>query len=144
MGPWETEVFLAPIAAYCTSHHLHKGQSWSVPSAVDFPARELWPASHCPLEGDGGATRRICPRLWAAALHAGTQLLPSDPPLTQLCPQRVDGELRYRNSQRNGVGIVYSLITLNKEGPLIGSRPYCLARLGFWEPAEWGACDASR
>lgn len=64
--------------------HLHKGQGWSVPWPVYLPARELWPASRCPLEGDQGAAGWLRPRLWAATLHAGTQLSPSAPPLTQL------------------------------------------------------------
>lgn len=42
--------------------------------------QELRPASCCPLERDKGAAGWLCPRLWAAALHAGTQLLPSAPP----------------------------------------------------------------
>lgn len=80
MGPWETEVFLAPIAAYCTSHRLHKGQGWSVLSAVNLPARELWLASHCPYRGmegrpDGFALRFGLPRC---------MLGPSSYPLTQL------------------------------------------------------------
>lgn len=112
--------------------------------AVDFPARELWPASHCPLEGMEGRPDGFALGFGLPHCMLGPSSYPPTHPSPSSGPQRVDGELRYRNSQRNGVGIVYSLITLNKEGPLTGSRPYCLVRLGFWEPAEWGACDASR
>lgn len=62
MGLWETEAFQAPIAAYCTPHHLHKGLGWSVPSAGYLPAREFWTASCCPLEGGWRGDRMASPK----------------------------------------------------------------------------------
>lgn len=81
------------------SPHLHKGQGWSVPWSVYLPARELWPAPGCPLEGDKGATGWPHPRLWAAALHAGTQLSPSAPPSLSSGLLRVNSELPFQSSQ---------------------------------------------
>lgn len=92
-----------------------------------------------PLSPRGGwrATGLLRPGLWAAALHAGTQLLvKSASPFTQLRPLRVSGELRCLNSRWNGVGTVYSLTTLNKEGTLTWSHiVVSSARLGFW--GQW-------
>lgn len=62
MGLWETEAFQAPIAAYCTPHHLHKGLGWSVPSAGYLPARELGTASCCPLQGGWRGDRMASPK----------------------------------------------------------------------------------
>lgn len=70
-----------------------------MPWSVYLPARELWPASGCPLEGDKGATGWPRPRLWAAALHAGTRLFLRPTLSLSSGPLRVNGELPFLSSQ---------------------------------------------
>ena len=86
-APGRLAAFLAPIAAYCTPYHLHMG--WKGPECDLSCLSPIKSALACiPLsrEGDGGATGWLRPRLWAAALHAGTQLL-SLPPIPSPLPQ---------------------------------------------------------
>ena len=85
-APGRLEAFLAPIAAYCTPYHLHMG--WKGPEC-DFgclsPSKSALACIPLSRDGDGGATGWLRPLLWAAALHAGTQLLSlPPPPLPQL------------------------------------------------------------
>lgn len=76
MGPWETEAFLGPHCCLpCPSPPARGMDRAGAPPRLSTTQQEkLWPTSRGHLAGDAGAS----PRLWATALHAGTQLLPSD------------------------------------------------------------------
>lgn len=77
------------------------------------PARELWPASRCPLEGDEGR----CLARGFGLLHCMLGLLLLCPtPHPAVVRLWESGELRCPNSERSRVRTVYSLITLNKKG----------------------------
>lgn len=53
-GGGGTEAFLAPLLLMVPPHHLHMGRTGLEYALGYLPGRELWPASRCPLEGDGG------------------------------------------------------------------------------------------
>lgn len=75
-GPLGTEAFLGPHCCLpCPSPPARGMDRARAPPRLSTTQQEkLWPTSRGHLAGDAGSS----PRLWATALHAGTQRLPSD------------------------------------------------------------------
>ena len=121
-APRETEAFLAPNCCllYPTTTCTWDGQGWKC--ALDWLSTSKRALACIPLslEGDGGATGRL--RFGLPHCMPGPSSFPPPHPSPSCGPLRVSGELRCPNLQRSGVGTVYSLTTLNKEGILTRSR----------------------